>query len=97
MLPMLGPSSARGIVSQYVGIFGGDIPNPLFYVGNVQVRAQFLAQPPSPPQADRLRVDRRVGQYTPMDLPFAAKPPYQVVPMASAVLLARPNCPCLLV
>ena len=94
---MLGPSSGRGIVSQYVGIFGGDIPNPLLCVDNVPVRAQFLVQPPTPPQADRQRVDRRVAQYTPMDLPFVAKPPYQVVPMASAVLLARPNCPCLLV
>jgi len=38
VLPMLGPSSGRGLVSQYFGIFGQDIAQPLRYVSNVPVR-----------------------------------------------------------
>jgi hypothetical protein len=35
---MLGPSSGRGLVSQYFGIFGQDIAQPLRYVSNVPLR-----------------------------------------------------------
>ncbi|MDB2504315.1 VacJ family lipoprotein [Gammaproteobacteria bacterium] len=38
VLPMLGPSSGRGLVSQYFGIFGQDIAQPLRYVSNVPLR-----------------------------------------------------------
>ncbi|MFT4861569.1 MAG: phospholipid-binding lipoprotein MlaA [Pseudohongiellaceae bacterium] len=65
VLPMLGPSSGRGLVSQYVGNFGGNIAQPILYVNHVptrnslfftflvSMRARLLDQPPLPPQADR--------------------------------------------
>jgi len=65
VLPFLGPSSARGLVSQYVGNFGGDIAQPLRYIDHVptrnslfftqlvSLRASLLDQPQLPPQADR--------------------------------------------
>jgi len=65
VLPMLGPSSGRGLVSQYFGIFGQDIAQPLRYVSNVplrnslfftqlvSMRSGLLAMPAIPPQMDR--------------------------------------------
>lgn len=65
VLPMLGPSSGRGLVSQYVGNFGGNIAQPIRYVNHVptrnslfftqlvSMRARLLDQPQLPPQADR--------------------------------------------
>ena len=65
VLPMLGPSSGRGLVSQYVGNFGGNIAQPVRYVNHVptrnsmffaflvSTRARLLDQPPLPPEADR--------------------------------------------
>lgn len=66
VLPMLGPSSGRGLVSQYVGNFaGGEIAlpirfvnhvptrNTLFFTFLVSMRARLLDQPQLPPQADR--------------------------------------------
>lgn len=38
VLPMLGPSSARGIVSQYAGNFSGRIGQPILYVNDVPAR-----------------------------------------------------------
>lgn len=38
MLPLLGPSSGRGLASQFVGNFGGNIQQPLRYIDNVPVR-----------------------------------------------------------
>lgn len=65
VLPLLGPSSGRGLVSQYVGNFGGNIAQPIRYVNHVptrntlfftflvSMRARLLDQPQLPPQADR--------------------------------------------
>ena len=65
VLPLLGPSSGRGMVSQFVGNFGGNIGNPILYVDHVptrntlfftllvSARARQLDQPQLPPQADR--------------------------------------------
>lgn len=65
VLPLLGPSSGRGLISQYMGNFGGDIANPILYVDHVPtrnslffsllvtMRARQLDQPQLPPQADR--------------------------------------------
>lgn len=65
VLPMLGPSSGRGLVSQYVGNFGGNIAQPIRYVNHVptrnslfftflvSMRARLLNQPQLPPEADR--------------------------------------------
>lgn len=70
VLPMLGPSSGRGLVSQYFGIFGQDIAQPLRYVSNVPVRnslfftqlvsmrSGLLAMPAIPPQMDRYTLMR---------------------------------------
>ncbi|MFT4671753.1 MAG: phospholipid-binding lipoprotein MlaA [Pseudohongiellaceae bacterium] len=65
VLPMLGPSSGRGLVSQYVGNFGGGrIAQPIRFVNNVPVRnsmfftflvsmrARLLDRPQLPPDAD---------------------------------------------
>lgn len=38
VLPMLGPSSARGIISQYAGNFSGRIGQPILYVSDVPAR-----------------------------------------------------------
>lgn len=38
MLPLLGPSSGRGLASQFVGNFGGNIQQPLRYIDDVPVR-----------------------------------------------------------
>ena len=70
VLPLLGPSSGRGLVSQYFGIFGQDIAQPLRYVDNVPVRnslfftqlvsmrAGLLSMPAIPPQMDRYSLMR---------------------------------------
>jgi phospholipid-binding lipoprotein MlaA len=70
VLPMLGPSSGRGLVSQYFGIFGQDIAQPLRYVSNVplrnslfftqlvSMRTGLLAMPAIPPQMDRYTLMR---------------------------------------
>ncbi|MDA9297091.1 VacJ family lipoprotein [Gammaproteobacteria bacterium] len=70
VLPMLGPSSGRGLVSQYFGIFGQDIAQPLRYVSNVplrnslfftqlvSMRSGLLAMPAIPPQMDRYTLMR---------------------------------------
>lgn len=70
VLPLLGPSSGRGLVSQYFGIFGQDIAQPLRYVDNVPVRnslfftqlvsmrAGLLSMPAIPPQMDRYTLMR---------------------------------------
>ena len=70
VLPLLGPSSGRGLVSQYFGIFGQDIAQPLRYVDNVPVRnslfftqlvsmrADLLSMPAIPPQMDRYTLMR---------------------------------------
>lgn len=70
VLPMLGPSSGRGLVSQYFGIFGQDTAQPLRYVSNVPVRnslfftqlvsmrSGLLAMPAIPPQMDRYTLMR---------------------------------------
>ncbi len=38
VLPMLGPSSTRGIVSQYAGNFSGNIGQPILYINDVPAR-----------------------------------------------------------
>jgi phospholipid-binding lipoprotein MlaA len=65
VLPMIGPSSGRGLVSQYVSNFGGNIGQPILYVDHVptrnsllftmlvSMRARLLDQPPIPPEVDR--------------------------------------------
>ena len=70
VLPMLGPSSGRGLVSQYFGIFGQDIAQPLRYVSNVplrnslfftqlvSMRSRLPAMPAIPPQMDRYTLMR---------------------------------------
>ena len=70
VLPMLGSSSGRGLVSQYFGIFGQDIAQPLRYVSNVplrnslfftqlvSMRSGLLAMPAIPPQMDRYTLMR---------------------------------------
>jgi len=70
VLPMLGPSSGRGLVSQYFGIFGQDIAQPLRYVSNVPLRNSLFftqlvsmrsglsAMPAIPPQMDRYTLMR---------------------------------------
>jgi len=70
VLPMLGPSSGRGLVSQYFGIFGQDIAQPLRYVSNVplrnslfftqlvSMRSGLLAMPAIPSQMDRYTLMR---------------------------------------
>lgn len=70
VLPLLGPSSGRGLISQYFGFFGQDIAQPLRYVDDVPVRnslfftqlvsmrAGLLATPAIPPQMDRYAVMR---------------------------------------
>jgi phospholipid-binding lipoprotein MlaA len=70
VLLMLGPSSGRGLVSQYFGIFGQDIAQPLRYVSNVplrnslfftqlvSMRSGLLAMPAIPPQMDRYTLMR---------------------------------------
>ena len=42
MLPMIGPSSARGIVSQYAANFSGNIGQPLLYINDVPPRNSLL-------------------------------------------------------
>jgi len=71
VLPMLGPSSGRGLVSQYVGNFGGGrIAQPIRFVNNVPVRnsmfftflvsmrARLLDLPQLPPEADQYTLFR---------------------------------------
>ena len=70
VLPLLGPSSGKGLLSQYFGFFGQDIAQPLRYVDDVPVRnslfftqlvsmrAGLLATPAIPPQMDRYTVMR---------------------------------------
>jgi phospholipid-binding lipoprotein MlaA len=71
VLPMLGPSSGRGLVSQYVGNFGGGkIAQPIRYVNHVptrnsmfftflvSMRARLLDQPQLPPEADQYTLFR---------------------------------------
>lgn len=70
VLPMLGSSSGRGLVSQNFGIFGQDIAQPLRYVSNVplrnslfftqlvSMRSGLLAMPAIPPQMDRYTLMR---------------------------------------
>ena len=71
VLPMLGPSSGRGLVSQYVGNFGGGrIAQPVRFVNNVPVRnsmfftflvsmrARLLDRPQLPPGVDTYTVFR---------------------------------------
>lgn len=65
VLPMLGPSSGRGLFGQLTGNFGGDLGQPLRLVDNVPIRnslfftqlvsmrATLLDRPPFPPQADQ--------------------------------------------
>lgn len=38
VLPLLGPSSARGLVSAYIGNFGGNLGQPVRYVDHVPTR-----------------------------------------------------------
>jgi phospholipid-binding lipoprotein MlaA len=71
VLPMLGPSSGRGLVSQYVGNYGGGkIAQPIRYVNHVptrnsmfftflvSMRARLLDQPQLPPEADQYTLFR---------------------------------------
>lgn len=70
VLPMLGPSSGRGLISQYVSNFGGNIGQPIRYVNHVptrnslfftflvSMRARLLDQPQMPPEADRYTLFR---------------------------------------
>ena len=71
VLPMLGPSSGRGLVSQYAGNFGGGkIAQPIRYVNHVparnsmfftflvSMRAKLLDQPQMPPEADQYTLFR---------------------------------------
>lgn len=64
VLPMLGPSSARGLIGQYAGNFSDNIGQPITYVNDVPVRnslfftllmsmrAAQLDRPSPPPQMD---------------------------------------------
>ncbi len=71
VLPMLGPSSGRGLVSQYVGNFGGgkiaqpiryvnQVPtrNSMFFTFLVSMRARLLDQPQLPLEADQYTLFR---------------------------------------